>query len=162
MVWFSGQGNQHYTKSKHWVFCGFIIISIIYMVLLNLSFLPAPSNMTDVGQHMTEPLHATWSVNKFSDGVWPTIWESVITATANLLCGLAVRLLLQLDKLFCYWLPHTIDYVDSVWSLYYLWSHWDLYTWWLWTMLCISWCTVSSGSNTWAVPVSIRIYHLKI
>ena len=52
-----------------------------------------------------------WSVNKISDKVRPTIWEFFITATANSLSGLAVRLLLQ-DELFSYyWQPYRFIYM---------------------------------------------------
>ena len=74
-------------------------------------------------------------MNKFYDGAQPTIWESFITATANSLCGLASRLLLQ-DELFSYyWWPHrftnmvTMNHaahfmVHSIWAdlLHELWT----------------------------------------
>ena len=102
--------------------------------------------MINARQRMIELLHIikniTWSVNEFSDGMRPTIWESFITATTNSSCGLAGRLLLQ-DELFTYYWQTTQIYMVTANHAVHFMVH------------------SISGSVTWALSAAIRIHHPK-
>ena len=114
------------------------------MVLLSLflfSFSHAViRQMPDSRQQSLFMQYTMWSVNKILNRVWPTVWESFITATY---CKFVV------------WIgAPSLGWV--VLCTYYWWLH-GFVKWWLWTVLSIIWCTVSTRSAAWVLLAAIRI-----